>query len=57
LYRVLVDGRLDRVVSLAVNATRIARLLPSGSHTVRVVAVDRAGNARATAIVRFTVRL
>jgi hypothetical protein len=57
LYRVLVDGRLDRVVSSSGNATRIARLLPRGSHTVRVVAVDRAGNARATAIVRFTVRL
>jgi hypothetical protein len=55
-YRLIVDARVDRELTAAAGTGRITRLLPNGLHTVRVVAVDKAGNARATAIVRFTVR-
>lgn len=56
-YRLVVDGGIDRTVGPAARSARIAELLRNGVHTVRLVAVDRAGNTRTTATVRFTVRV
>jgi hypothetical protein len=56
-YRLIVDGHVDHVFGPAARSGRIAASLKNGAHTLRVVAVDRAGNARPTAVVRFAVRV